>query len=194
METGMKRIFLKAWNVAALWSLLLVAGFLVLRMRLPLGPLLLALIPATGAAAAVVALVLLRRETVMLSRTLLLAAMGLLTGLGLDLTAVTLALLSGAGVSLFWVSLLGVLAGFGAFAFFARNRLRVGAVITALALLTAFLALQLLAHSAGPARERPSANSAVQGRVENARAAILEAPGPVAEKSLDSARPFLYSL
>ncbi len=140
----MMRKLLFIWNLTALWLLLFGIGFLGLCAWIRPGLLVFMLIPFTGAAAMAGALLAFRRESMFLSRTLLLAYLGLLCGLGLDLIAVVVALEAGATMHWIWLSLAAVITGFGAFVVFARSRLRVGALVTAVILLAAFLLLHAL--------------------------------------------------
>jgi hypothetical protein len=160
----MKYKLLFLWNLVALWLLLFGIGFLGLCTWIRPGLLVFMLIPVSGAGAMTAALLVFRREPALLSRTLLLAYMGLLCGLGLDLIAVAVALEAGATMHWIWLSLLAVVAGFGAFVVFARSRLRVGALVTAVVLLAAFLLLQTLPRHGRAPMDSPAARpvSAVQ--------------------------------
>lgn len=140
----MKHKLLFFWNLTALWLLLFGTGFLGLCTWIRPGLLVFMLVPVTGTAAMAAALLASRREPVLLSRTLLLAYLGLLCGLGLDLIAVVVALEAGATMHWIWLSLAAVITGFGAFVVFARSRLRVGALVTAVILLAAFLLFHAL--------------------------------------------------
>jgi hypothetical protein len=164
----MKHRLLFLWNLVALWLLLFGIGFLGLCTWIRPGLLIFMLVPVSGAAAMAAALLAFRREPVLLSRTLLLAYMGLLSGLGLDLIAVAVALAAGADMHWLWLSLLAVIAGFAAFVVFARSRLRVGALVTAVILLAAFLLFQSLPRQRQASEDSPAERPVLIVRVVQA--------------------------
>lgn len=150
----MKHKLLFFWNLIALWLLIFSIGFLGLCTWIKPGLLIFMLIPVSGTGALTAALLAFRRDQALLSRTLLLAAMGILFGMGLDLIAVVVTFEAGATMHWIWLSLLAVITGFGAFVLFARSRLRWGALVTAVVLLAAFLLFHAL-----PRHRRASVDS-----------------------------------
>ncbi len=70
---------------------------------------------------------------------MLLAILGLLTGVGIDITLMSIALAGGIPVGWTWLTLPAAVTGFAMFVVAARNRLRLGAVIAAIVLTGAAL-------------------------------------------------------